>query len=111
MAGQPKASFYVVLVLVVGGLIAFAWYRRDVIAPPVQQVDGKGGGKIDEGQLKQPAEDPDSSSVTTVKEYSFRPAERLPPIKGGFGLSQAGGQHRPFCAERVGWLGTDHPGE
>jgi len=82
MAGQPKASFYVVLALVVGGLIAFAWYRRDFIAPQGQQAGKNAGGNIDAGELKQPAESADSSSVTTVKEYSFRPAERLPPIKG-----------------------------
>ena len=32
--------------------------------------------------LGQTAEDDDSAAVTTVKEYAFRPAERLPEVKG-----------------------------
>ena len=33
-------------------------------------------------RLGQTAEDTDSAAVTTVKEYTFRPAERLPEVKG-----------------------------
>ncbi|MGD0896379.1 MAG: phosphate ABC transporter substrate-binding/OmpA family protein [Thermoguttaceae bacterium] len=81
MAGQPKAPFYGVLALVVIALVAFAVYRSDILAPkgkaPVKE-------KIDAGQLGQKAESPDTAapSLTTVKEYAFKPAERLPEIKG-----------------------------
>ena len=81
MAGQPKAPFYAVLALVVAGLVAFAAYRSDILAPkgkpPVKE-------KIDAAQLGQKAESPDTAAppLTTVKEYAFKPAERLPEIKG-----------------------------
>ena len=32
-AGQPKPTFYVALALVVLGLIGFAVYRSDIVAP------------------------------------------------------------------------------
>ena len=83
MAGQPKASFYLVLAVVVAGLVAFAVYRADIFAPKAKE---RAAGKIDPGQLGQQtkAELPDtaSPSITTVKEYAFKPAERLPEIKG-----------------------------
>ncbi len=80
MNGQPKTPFYVVLFLVVAGLVAFAAYRSDIFAPKGNMA---GGGN---GATKEPitlgAEDKDSQSVTTVKEYTFKPAERLPEVKG-----------------------------
>jgi ABC-type nitrate/sulfonate/bicarbonate transport system substrate-binding protein len=82
MNGQPKLPFYVVLFLVVGGLLAFAAYRSDVFAPKGANQAGPNAGHIDPGALGQTAEDADSAAVTTVKEYTFRPAERLPEVKG-----------------------------
>ncbi len=92
-AGQPKAAFYVVLALVVVGLIGFAAYRADIFAPKggpqapepdgtaksasTQNPPGKELGGTESG-----AEAADAGSVTTVKEYKFRPAERLPEVKG-----------------------------
>jgi len=87
-AGQPKPTFYVALALVVLGLIAFAVYRSDIVAPkPVQPQGGAGGqpqGKLEPKDLgpEQHAESTDSTSPTTVKEYNFKPAEKLPPVKG-----------------------------
>ncbi|MGO8899569.1 MAG: hypothetical protein ACLQU5_14665, partial [Isosphaeraceae bacterium] len=87
-AGQPKPTFYLALALVVLGLIGFAVYRSDIVAPkPVQPQGGAGGqpkGKLEPKDLgpEQPAESTDSTSPTTVKEYNFKPAEKLPPVKG-----------------------------
>ena len=89
-AGQPKPAFYVALALVVLGLIGFAVYRSDVVAPkPVQPQDankgqpgGGGGGPIQPKDLDQAAESADTTTPTTVKEYKFKPAEKLPPVKG-----------------------------
>lgn len=80
MNGQPKVPFYLALFLVVGGLLAFAAYRSDLLAPKGNVNEN--AGAIDPNVLGQTAEDADSTSVTTVKEYSFRPAERLPEVKG-----------------------------
>jgi NitT/TauT family transport system substrate-binding protein len=78
-AGQPKPAFYAVLFLVVAGLVGFAIYRSDLFAP---KADKKAGGDIDLSQFEGKAEDPAGGAVTTVKEYKFKPAERLPPVSG-----------------------------
>jgi len=94
MGGGPKAPFYIALLLVVGGLIYFAMNRSDLFAPkgtPDGQPTGSGtvAPPVTPGVTPMPAsptdaggEAADSSSVTTVKEYSFRPTERLPEVKG-----------------------------
>jgi ABC-type nitrate/sulfonate/bicarbonate transport system substrate-binding protein/outer membrane protein OmpA-like peptidoglycan-associated protein len=78
-AGQPKPAFYAVLFLVVAGLVAFAVYRSDIFAP---KADKPSGGNIDLTKFEGTAESPDGAALTTVKEYKFKPAERLPPVKG-----------------------------
>ncbi len=82
MNGKPKAPFFVVLFLVVGGLVAYAAMRGGFLGPKVGPGPHPGGGIIDINMLEQPAEDKDSPSVTTVKEYTFKPSERLPEVKG-----------------------------
>lgn len=80
MAGSPKAPFYVVLLLVVAGLVGFALWRAGLLAP---QGAGDGNEAIDASKLQTPAEaDTATGSVTTVQEYRFKPAERLPPVQG-----------------------------
>lgn len=84
MAGQPKPTFYVAVAVVVLGLIAFAIYRSDLFAPE-GAGDGAQQGTIDPSQLatSQAVEDEANvTGVTTVKEYTFVPAETLPPVKG-----------------------------
>jgi NitT/TauT family transport system substrate-binding protein len=89
MAGQPKAPFYLAVLLVVGGLVAFAAYRATRPAPKgVGEPNAKGpdisiptaggGGEAAGGN----AEAHDTASITTVKEYKFKPSERLPAVKG-----------------------------
>jgi NitT/TauT family transport system substrate-binding protein len=82
MNGKPKGSFYVALFLVVAALLTFAAYRSDIFAPKGKVNEQQGAGRIDPGALGQTAEDKDSAPVTTVKEYTFKPAERLPEVKG-----------------------------
>ncbi len=88
MAGQPKVPFYLAVAGVVFGLIGFAMFRADVFAPKGKQdqpndvIDpkklGGGGDELKPGAV----EAHDDSSVTTLKEYSFKPSEKLPPVKG-----------------------------
>jgi NitT/TauT family transport system substrate-binding protein len=78
-AGQPKPAFYIVVGLVVVGLIGFAIWRSDVFAP---RAPKQGNGPIDPKELQTKAEDPTGDAVTTVKEYAFKPADRLPEVKG-----------------------------
>ena len=94
MAGQPKPAFYAAVALVILALLAFAAFQaKDLIFPPAPVVQeagsrddddidpsdlGMGGGGAGEGAV----EAPDDTSLTTVKEYEFKPSERLPAIRG-----------------------------
>ena len=74
--GKPRAAFYVVLLLVVAGLVYLGLHR----------YGGKEGGI---GAIFHPSdaakaglEASDTSTVTTAKEYTYVPAQRLPPVRG-----------------------------
>src|SRR4029078_10382460 len=77
--GQPRPAFYVAVLLVVLGLGALPRYHFGAIGPKSQ------GGQFtaDEmNKMKGGAEAPDSSGITTVKEYNYVAASRLPEVKG-----------------------------
>src|SRR5437773_1929563 len=77
--GQPKPVFYVAVLLVVLGLVGLAIWRYGAIRP-----GGQAGQISNEelSQLKGGAEAADSASITTVKEYKYVAASRLPEVKG-----------------------------
>ena len=88
MAGKPKAGFFIVVALVVVGLVGVALWRTGILAPEGKK-DNVAGGNITKDDLKNAqgggsggAEAPDNQAPTTVKEYKFVAAEKLPPIKG-----------------------------
>jgi NitT/TauT family transport system substrate-binding protein len=77
--GQPRPAFYVAVLLVVLGLVGLALYRYGAIGPNSQ------GGQFSSDELKRlqkGAEAPDNSGITTVKEYNYVAATRLPEVKG-----------------------------
>ena len=87
--GKPAAGFWVVVVLVVIGLGGFALYKAGLLAPEGKQdegasIDPNELNKIKGGQAADPnaVEAPDSNAPTTVKEYSFVPSAKLPPVEG-----------------------------
>jgi NitT/TauT family transport system substrate-binding protein len=91
VAGQPKPLFFVALFLVVAGLVGYGLYRMDVIAPkgnenrPAgkdQDIDPGELGMGSGGESGEGAEAADTQNVTTVKEYTFKPSQRLPEVKG-----------------------------
>lgn len=99
MSGQPKASFWVVVWLVILGLAGFAAWKAGIFdqfggGPRGQRPVAGGGGQGGDEQAGDapvnggPAsevlatEAPDESVPTTVQEYSFKPVERLPPVTG-----------------------------
>jgi NitT/TauT family transport system substrate-binding protein len=99
MAGQPKAPFYFAVIGVVLALTAFAAYRAlnpggnaggggndgpnakapDISIPQAPQAGGSTTGGSGSGAG---AEAHDTATITTVKEYTFRPSEKLPAVKG-----------------------------
>ena len=77
--GQPRPAFYVAVLLVVLGLVGLAIWRYGAIGP------GRQDGRISSDELQQMkggAEAPDSSGITTVKEYKYVAASKLPEVKG-----------------------------
>ena len=77
--GQPKPAFYFAVLLVVLGLIGVALWRFGAIGPK----SAVGQFTSDElKKLKGGAEAPDSAGITTVKEYKYVPAAKLPAVKG-----------------------------
>lgn len=77
----PTALGKVVVGLFIVALVAVGvYYFRDLIAP-----GGSKAGDVDLDAFRQQQgriEAPDTSGITTVNEYSYVPAERLPPVKG-----------------------------
>ena len=94
MASQPKAPFWLAVWAVILGLLALAAWRAGMFGGgvPVRPAGGAGapvkagpagGGEGPTGGGEGPLyEAADASVPTTVKEYSFKPAEKLPPVKG-----------------------------
>src|SRR6476661_5636935 len=77
--GQPRPAFYVAVLLVVAGLVGLALWRYGAIGPKSST------GQFTADELKKMqtgAEAPDSSGITTVKEYKYVAAARLPEVKG-----------------------------
>jgi NitT/TauT family transport system substrate-binding protein len=77
--GQPRPAFYVAVFLVILGLVGLAVWRFGTTRP------GGGEGQFSSEELKQlagSAEKPDSSGITTVKEYNYVPTAKLPEVKG-----------------------------
>lgn len=89
MAGKPTPLFYAAVVAVVLALIGFAIYQAgDILAPggdkPVAtNADGTSrDNDIDLTEISGAEDDSNPTGVTTVKEYSFKPSERLPAVSG-----------------------------
>jgi len=77
--GQPKPAFYVAVLLVVLGLVGLALWQYGGVRERMQS------GQITQDELKQMkggAEAPDASGITTVKEYKYVAASKLPEVKG-----------------------------
>ncbi len=98
MSSQPKAPYWLAVWAVILGLVGLAAWRAGMLEQfglgrPAQQGQrpfaGGGGGPAPGGGAEGPGgglegltEAPDVAVPTTVKEYTFKPAERLPPVKG-----------------------------
>ena len=90
MAGQPKAPFWMAVWAVILGLVGLAAWRGGMLeqfgfgrAGGQRPFAAGGGGAAPGGDgAEGMTEAPDGSAVTTVKEYTFKPADRLPPVKG-----------------------------
>ncbi|MFZ0429003.1 MAG: phosphate ABC transporter substrate-binding/OmpA family protein [Acidobacteriota bacterium] len=79
-AGPTVLGKIVIALFVVALLAGAGYYFWDWIAPGEQ-----GPGNVDLAQFQNQVgkyEAPDSAGITTVNEYTYRPAEKLPPVQG-----------------------------
>jgi ABC-type nitrate/sulfonate/bicarbonate transport system substrate-binding protein/outer membrane protein OmpA-like peptidoglycan-associated protein len=76
----PRPAFYLAVLVVVGGLVGLALWRFGAIST------SRPGETISQDDLQQMAgggaEAADSSGITTVKEYNYVPATKLPEVAG-----------------------------
>jgi NitT/TauT family transport system substrate-binding protein len=79
--GQPKPAFYVAVFVVVLGLVGLALWRFGALPGGSRQTTGQISNE-ELKQMKGGAEAPDSSGITTVKEYKYVAAAKLPEVKG-----------------------------
>ncbi|MEZ4399463.1 MAG: phosphate ABC transporter substrate-binding/OmpA family protein [Kofleriaceae bacterium] len=83
--GKPKPAFFLAVLAVIGALIAFAVIRG---TKKSAKKPAGGGGAVSLDEIKKqagtttPAEMEDVNSATTVKEYEFEAATKLPPVPG-----------------------------
>ncbi len=75
---RPKPLFYIVLIVAILGLAVYG--LRHILFP---KGSGNGPGTISKEELQQTkgVEAADANVPTTVKEYTFKASEKLPPIK------------------------------
>lgn len=77
--GQPTRAFYGAAFLLIIGLVGLAIWRYGATGP------GGSEGQFSSEELKElaaKAEQPDSSGITTVKEYNYVASAKLPEVKG-----------------------------
>jgi NitT/TauT family transport system substrate-binding protein len=74
--GPTVLGKLVLIVFVLACIAGAAYYFRDIVAP-----GGRGTGTVDIDEFRK-VEAPDTQGVTTVNEYNYVPAEKLPPVKG-----------------------------
>ena len=74
-SNSPKPAFFLAVLVVVLSLVGFALWRFDVLPSSVSDV-------ISPDELSGGAEAPDSTGITTAKEYNYVPAAKLPGVQG-----------------------------
>src|SRR6478672_10921193 len=73
-AGSPKPAFFFAVLLVVVGLVGLGLWRFGALP-------GSKAGKISKEEMAG-TEAPDTAGITTVKQYTYQPAQKLPPVQG-----------------------------
>lgn len=116
--GQPKPFFFLAVVAVILGLIGFAIYRSDLLAPAGKDTSTLPTLSDDEMKSmkgttdKSGPEAPDANAPTTVKEYKFVPSERLPAVAGAAAYKKMENETVKFALNVwAGWAPIIHANE
>src|ERR1700684_2251321 len=75
-SGNPKPAFYLAVLAVVLALVGFALWRLGAL-PGVKSTKTTGSS-----EMSTATEAPDTSGITTSKEYKYVPAANRPPVQG-----------------------------
>lgn len=78
--GGPKPAFYLTALLILAGLVVLGLWRFGAL-----QRNAGGGTGVSQEELAGESGGPeaaDSGGITTVKEYNYVPASRLPEVSG-----------------------------
>ena len=85
-SGKPKPGFYLAVAVVVLALVGYAMFRANMLGDLISDGDtGKNAPTFSQEEmdkLKSPAEEADAQGITTVKEYQYVAAQKLPEVKG-----------------------------
>jgi NitT/TauT family transport system substrate-binding protein len=73
--GSPKPAFFLAVLVVVMALVGFGLWRFGAL--PGSSSGGGSGEKMVVG-----TEAPDTTGITTAKEYNYVPEAKLPPVQG-----------------------------
>jgi NitT/TauT family transport system substrate-binding protein len=76
-SGNPKPAFYLAVFAIVVGLVGLGLWRFGALHGFKGASSGKAGG-----EMTSVTEAPDTSGITTAKEYKYVPAAKLPPVQG-----------------------------
>jgi NitT/TauT family transport system substrate-binding protein len=77
-SGNPKPAFYLAVFAVVIALVGLGLWRFGALPGSKGAKAGKPGG----AEMTSATEAPDTSGITTAKEYKYVPAAKLPPVQG-----------------------------
>jgi len=77
-SGNAKPAFYLAVLAIVIGLVGLGLWRFGALPGSKGAHSGKAGG----GEMTSVTEAPDTSGITTAKEYKYVPAAKLPPVQG-----------------------------
>ncbi len=77
-SGNAKPAFYLAVLAIVIGLVALGLWRFGALPGSKGAHSGKTGG----AEMTNVTEAPDTSGITTAKEYKYVPAAKLPPVQG-----------------------------
>ena len=77
-SGNAKPAFYLAVLAIVIGLVALGLWRFGALPGSKGAHSGKPGAS----EMTSVTEAPDTSGITTAKEYKYVPAAKLPPVQG-----------------------------
>ena len=105
--GQPKPAFYVA-VFARRRSASSAWRSGATAAIGPAAAAGRSLERRAEADRRRAPRAPDSSGITTVKEYNYVAGGQAARGQGHLQLQADGRPHRPLRHQRLGRLGPDH---